>query len=83
MVQWLRLHALNAGGTGSIPGRGRFSMLNGVAKKPQKSAVKLTSEEHEASARSRDGSEAENLPDRGKNQCTCPMVRKNMAARRS
>ena len=33
MVQLLRFHAPNAGGIGSIPGKGRSHMLNGTDKK--------------------------------------------------
>ena len=36
MAQLLRLHAPNAGGIGSIPGKGRSHMLNGAAKKKKK-----------------------------------------------
>ena len=36
MVQLLRVRAPNAGGTGSIPGKGRSHMLNGAAKKKKK-----------------------------------------------
>ena len=37
MVQWLRLHAPNAGGTGSIPAWGtKIFMPHGVAKKISK-----------------------------------------------
>ena len=36
VVQWLRLHAPNAGGTGSITGQGRPHMPYGMAKNFQK-----------------------------------------------
>ena len=40
MVQWLRLHAANARGTGSIPGQGtRSHVLHGVAQ-PQDKKIK-------------------------------------------
>ena len=35
VVQWLRLHAPNAGGMGLIPGRGRSHMPHGTAKKKE------------------------------------------------
>ena len=36
VVQWLRLHIPNAGGTGSIPGELRSHLLKGMAKKKKK-----------------------------------------------
>ena len=37
MVQWLRLHASNAGGMGSIlRWAGKFCMMHGMAKKKKK-----------------------------------------------
>ena len=36
MAQWLRSHASNAGGTGSIPGRGRSACHAAQPKKKQK-----------------------------------------------
>ena len=39
MVQLLRVHAPNAGGTGLIPGKGRSHMLNGAAKKKKKTKI--------------------------------------------
>ena len=42
MVQWLRLHAANAGGMGSIPGQGLIShMLHSVAKRIKKNNNKV------------------------------------------
>ena len=41
MVQWLRLRAPTAGGTGSIPGWGRSGMLHSVAKKKKKTIKKI------------------------------------------
>ena len=45
-VQWLRLCAPNAGGMGSIPGRGtgelRSCMLHGTAKKKNKKQLEET-----------------------------------------
>ena len=34
VVQWLRLHAPNAGGLGLIPGRGARSHMHAATKKP-------------------------------------------------
>ena len=34
VVQWLRLHAPNAGGPGSIPGQGTRSHMHAVIKEP-------------------------------------------------
>ncbi|TEA31888.1 hypothetical protein DBR06_SOUSAS8310129, partial [Sousa chinensis] len=34
VVQWLRLHAPNAGGPGSIPGQGTRSHMHAATKEP-------------------------------------------------
>ena len=34
MVQWLRLHAPNAGGPGSVPGQGTRSHMHAATKSP-------------------------------------------------
>ena len=34
VVQWVRLHAPNAGGPGSIPGRGTRSLMHATTKDP-------------------------------------------------
>ena len=43
-VQWLRLHAPKAGGTGSIPGQGTKILQGAVKKKQKKKNPKLVLE---------------------------------------
>ncbi|TEA30586.1 hypothetical protein DBR06_SOUSAS4110021 [Sousa chinensis] len=40
VVQWVRLHAPNAGGPGSIPGRGTSSCMHVATKSPHAATKK-------------------------------------------